>query len=74
MKMEELQGYYADFTQKQIGSSIPEFIEYVRRRYSEAKKGGVVKNEVREEHARLKRIEEFQREVKAASPEDFDNN
>jgi len=74
MKMEELQGYYADFTKNQIGRSIPEFIEYVRRRYSASKKGGVTPNDVRLEHKRLKRLEDYQAEVKPASPEDFDNN
>lgn len=72
--MEELDRLYRVFREKQIGRSIPEFLDFVRREYSASKKGGVVPYEVRLEKARLKQIESYQREAQPPTPEnDLDN-
>jgi len=68
MKMEELDRLYKVFIEKQIGSTISEYLDFVRREYASQKKGGVVPYEVRQTRIRLRQIEEYQMREKIITP------
>lgn len=74
VKIEELQAHFRRFQEKRIGTSIPEFLDFIENEQKTAKKGGVVPMEERNAHIRLRSLEEQQAANKQIDPEnDMDN-